>query len=165
VLAGGFRFQKPTNAKPETVSKPIKDLMSNSVIGIGIALGVSFFFLYTRGKKWTNPNLRWLMCGGLFISGLLGLVFMSDTSKANIMLYWGLCVPILSYGMDRLFRYLSFKIYDRDFVLWLCGSDEIDDSIGGRNPHVKPLDIVFSLGLLIFIVLTTLIGGLLLQKQ
>jgi hypothetical protein len=137
--------------------------MSNSEIGIGIAFGVSFFFLYTRGKKWNNPNLRWLICGGLFISGLYGLVFMSETHNANRMLYWGQCIPILYYGMDRLFRYFSFKIYDRDFVLWLRGSDEIDDSFGGKNPHVKVLDIVFSLGLLIFIVLTTLIGGLLLQ--
>lgn len=132
--------------------------MNNSIIGIFLALGISNFLLYTRKKKWTKPHLRWLTTATLFVIGFLGLLLVEDTNKANRILFWCLCVPWFYYCTDRLFRFLSLRIYNRDFVLWLRGSDEIDGSLGGKNPHVKPLDIVFSLGLLILIMVSTLIG-------
>ncbi len=134
--------------------------IDNVAIGIAIAFGICFFFLYTRRMKWGKPKVRWSICIGLFILGILGLLFDPSPTKNDPMLYWGFCVPLLYYSTDRLFRYISFRVNGRDFILWLRGSSEIDDSFGGKNPHVKVLDIVFSLGLLIFIVVATLIGAL-----
>lgn len=138
-----------------------KNLMDNSIIGIGIAIGLSFFFLYTRKKKWAKPGVRWLICSALFAIGLVGLKSTPISNKDNIMLFWGLCVPIAYYSLDRLFRHLSFKIYDRDFILWLRWSDEIDNSLFGKNPHVKAYDRLFSIGLLIFIAMMTVLGTIL----
>jgi hypothetical protein len=137
--------------------------MNYPAVGIGIALGVSFFFLYTRKKDWSNPIIRWLISGCLFIAGLLNLLLSQDTINNDRIFYWGLCVPLLYYSLDRLFRYWSLRIQQRDFVLWLQGSDEIDGTIGGKNPHVQTLDIVFSIGLVIFIMTATLIGVVLLR--
>ena len=133
--------------------------MDNSIVGIGIAIGLSFFFLYTRKKKWANPKRRWLICSGLFVIGLVGLILTPITNGDNVMLFWGLCVPIAYYSLDRLFRLLSLKIYDRDFILWLRWSDEIDDSLFGENPHVKAYDRLFSIGLLIIIFTMTVLGA------
>ena len=138
--------------------------MDNSIIGIGIAIGLSFFFLYTRKKKWANPKSRWLVCGGLSIIGLIGLMRPPISNEDKIMLFWGCCVPIVYYFMDRLFRFLSFRIYERDFILWLRWSDEIDDSLFGKNPHVKAFDRVFSIGLLIVIFTITVLGAILLHE-
>ena len=138
--------------------------MDKSIVGIGIAIGLSFFFLYTRKKKWAKPKMRWLVCSGLFVIGLVGLIMNPISNEENIMLFWGLCVPIVYYSIDRLFRLLSFKIYDRDFILWLRWSDEIDDSLFGKNPHVKAYDRLFSIGLLIIIFTLTVLGAIVLNE-
>lgn len=137
--------------------------MDTAVLGIAIAIGLSFYLLFTRKKTWSDPQLRWLICGVLFATGLLSLLLIADFNRQNRVLYWELCVPLLFYILDRLFRHISFKIQGRDFILWIRGSEEIDDSLGGTNPHVKSSDIVFSLSLLAFIMLTTLVGALLLK--
>ena len=108
--------------------------------------------------------MRWLVCGGLFIVGIIGLIITPISNGKNIMLFWGLCVPFAYYSIDRLFRILSFRIYDRDFILWLRWSDEIDDSIGGKNPHVKAYDRVFSISLLIIIFSITVLGATISHK-
>ncbi|TYP99679.1 hypothetical protein C7447_101283 [Tenacibaculum adriaticum] len=137
--------------------------MNNSTIGICVALGVSFFFLYTRKKKWQNPKIVWLICFGLLLLGISGFVISNTKIKRDLILYYGFCIPIIYWFFDRLFKTLSFKIQNRDFILYLKGSDEIDSSLGGKNPHVKESDILFSFGLLIIIVLSTLIGVLILR--
>ena len=133
--------------------------MDNSIVGIGIAIGLSFFFLYTRKKKWANSKRRWLICSVLFVIGLVGLLLTPVTNRDNVMLFWGLCVPIVYYSIDRLFRLLSFRIYERDFILWLRWSDEIDDSLFGKNPHIRAYDRLFSIGLLILIFTITVFGA------
>jgi hypothetical protein len=142
----------------------VKKRMNYAAVGIGVALGMSFFFLYTRKKDWSQPILRWLISGCLFTAGSMNLFLSQGTTNSDRIFYWGLCVPLLYYGLDRLFRFLSFRIQRRDFILWLNGSDEIDGRVGGKNPHVRPSDIVFSLGLLIFIVAVTLMGAAFLRQ-
>lgn len=133
--------------------------MDNSIVGMGIAIGLSSFYLYTRKKKWMNPTIRWIVCSGLFLTGLIGLTSDQTLSKDDMILFWGMCVPIAYYSTDRFFRFLSFKIYNRDFILWLRGSDEIDDTIFARNPHVKPYDKLFSVGLLVLICALIFVGA------
>lgn len=135
----------------------------NAAIGIAIAFGVCFFFLYTRRMKWAKPEVRWIISAGLFILGISGWLLDANSTKEDLMLYWGLCVPLFYYAFDRLFRMISIRRNGRDFILWLKGSSEIDDSFGGKNPHVKGLDMVLSLGLLIFIVVITLVWALVLK--
>ena len=139
--------------------------MHTSLIGILIALIVSCFLLYTRKESWANPKLRWIICIGLFIIGLKGLFMSLENEKENAILFWGLCVPIVYYSFDRFFRQLSFNIYKRDFILWLHNSNEIDESIGANNPHVRPYDKVFSIALAMIISLTILLGVILFGKD
>lgn len=133
--------------------------LNPSLIGIGTAVGLCLFLLYSRKKKWANPRRRWFICSGLFAIGGIGFFSNPSISKSEFMLYWGVCAPLVYYATDRLFRYLSIQAYGRDFILWLRYSDEIDDSIGGRNPHIKMYDKVFSLSLLILIVTLTAVGA------
>ena len=128
-----------------------------SFIGISLGMGLSCFLLYTRMKKWNTDKLRWTITGLFFAIGLLGLL-LTDLKNDHEMttLFWGMIVPIIYNSADRLFKQLSEKYQNRDFFLYLRHSDEIKE-YPLDNPHVKPLDIVFSFGLLIIIVLTTLI--------
>ena len=132
--------------------------MNTAAIGIIIGIGLSFFFLYTRKKSWASPKRRWAICAVLFILGLFGLNNPPEPLEDNIILFRYLCLPMVYYATDRLFRHLSFNIYNRDFILWLNWSDEIDHTIGGSNPHVKVYDKVFSLGLLVIILLGAFLG-------
>jgi uncharacterized membrane protein SirB2 len=132
--------------------------LDNSIIGIGIALGISFFILYTRKTKWMKPKIVWLICGGLFAVGLFGLLYSKTKFRDDRIMYFGLCVPIIYWTFDRIFKRISKNIHNRDFVLFLRGSGEINERFGAKNPHVKDSDILFSFGLLIIIVGTLLIG-------
>ncbi|SNR34722.1 hypothetical protein [Lutibacter flavus] len=132
--------------------------MDNSIIGIGIALGVSFFILYTRKKKWMNPKITWLICIGLFSIGLYGLNITKPEFKNDRIMFLGFLAPIIYWVFDRVFKKISFMIHNRDFILYLRYSDEINDSFGAKNPQVKMSDKLFSFGLLIIIVAILFIG-------
>lgn len=132
--------------------------MDNSIIGIGIALGVSFFILYTRKKKWMTEKIVWLICIGLLAFGIFGLLYSKSEFRDDKVMYFGFCVPIVYWIFDRLFKNISENIHKRDFILFLRYSDEINDGLGAKNPHVKDSDKLFSFGLLIIIVGTLLIG-------
>lgn len=125
-----------------------------------IAIGFCSFLLYTRSFSWAKPALRWIVCGVLFIYGLFRFYYKSETQVDDFMLNWCLCMPLFYYSIDRFFRFLSFKIYNRDFILWLKNSPEIDDSWGAKNPHVKAFDIVFSVSLLVVIIGGMLVGAI-----
>ncbi len=112
-------------------------------------LGLSFFLLFTRKKKWNSDLLRWGITGGLFVIGIAGFII-EKMSKTDYGFSF-LCTPMIYNCFDRWFKYLSIKKYGRDFYLWLRHSDEIDYGIGGVNPHVKALDKLFSI-LLLFII-------------
>lgn len=132
--------------------------MDNSIIGIGIALGISLFILYTRKKKWMNPKIIWLTCFGLLAIGLFGLLYSKSEFRDDKVMYFGFCVPIIYWVFDRIFKRISENIHKRDFILFMRYSDEINDGFGAKNSHVKESDKLFSFGLLIIIVLTLLIG-------
>jgi hypothetical protein len=132
--------------------------LDNSIIGIGIALGISFFILYTRKTKWMTEKLVWLMCVGLLAIGLFGLLYSKVEFRNDRIMYFGFCVPIVYWSFDRIFKRISEKIHQRDFILFLRYSNEINDGFGAKNPNVENTDKLFSFGLLIIIVGTLLIG-------
>ena len=132
--------------------------MDNSIIGIGIALGVSFFILYTRKKKWMTEKIVWLICIGLLVFGIFGFLYSKSEFRDDKVMYFGFCVPIVYWIFDRLFKKISENIHKRDFILFLRYSDEINDGFGAKNPHVKDSDKLFSFGLLIIIVATLFLG-------
>jgi hypothetical protein len=132
--------------------------LDNSIIGIGIALGVSFFILYTRKKRWMTEKIVWLVCTGLLAIGIFGFLYSKSEFRDDKIMYFGFCVPIVYWIFDRLFKRISENIHKRDFILFLRYSDEINDGLGAKNPHVKDSDKLFSFGLLIIIVATLFIG-------
>ncbi|AUC75657.1 hypothetical protein CW732_08215 [Olleya sp. Bg11-27] len=132
--------------------------MDNSIIGIGIALGISFFILYTRKTKWMKPKIVWLICVGLLTIGLFGFLYSKTELRNDRIMYFGFCVPIIYWIFDRIFKQISENMHKRDFILFLRNSDEINNGFGAENPHVKNSDKLFSFGLLIIIVGTLLIG-------
>lgn len=132
--------------------------MDNSTIGILFAVGVCFFILYTRKKKWMSRKLVWFICIGFLAIGLFGFLYLKPIFRGDKVLYFGFCIPIVYWIVDRIFKRLSEKIHQRDFILFLRNSDEIDDGFGASNPHVKSSDKLFSIGLVIIIVLTLVIG-------
>ena len=132
--------------------------MDNSIIGIGIALGISFFILYTRKTKWMKPKIVWLICVGLLAIGLFGILYSKTEFRNDRIMYFGFCVPIIYWIFDRIFKRISENIHKRDFILFLRYSNEINDRLGAKNPRVKSSDKLFSFGLLTIIVATLLIG-------
>ncbi len=132
--------------------------MDNSIIGKGIALGISFFILYSRKSKWLNPKIVWLICTGLFTFGSFGVLCTKTEFRNDRIMYFGFCVPIVYWIFDRIFKRISETIHQRDFILFLRNSGEIDNKLGAKNPHVEKSDKLFSIGLLIIIIGTLLLG-------
>lgn len=132
--------------------------MDKSIIGIGIALGLSFFILYSRKKVWLKPKIVWTVCGILFVTGVIGLLNRNSGQEDELAMYYGLCVPIIYWTFDRIFRKASIGLHKRDFILYMRNSDEINSQLFGENPHVKASDKLFSFGLLVVIVGALLIG-------
>lgn len=132
--------------------------MNNSIIGIGIALGISFLILYTRKAKWMKPKIVWMICVGLLTIGLFGILYYKSEYRNDRIMYFGCCVPIIYWTFDRIFKRISENLYNRDFILYMRNSDEINNGFGAENSHVKNSDKLFSFGLLIIIVGTLLIG-------
>ena len=79
------------------------------------------------------------------LMGLMLLLPYPNIDSDRFLLGWNLCAPFAYFIVDRLFKYISMNVYDRDFILWLRYSDEIDDSLTGVNQHVGMLDILLSL--------------------
>jgi hypothetical protein len=117
---------------------------------IGLSLGMCFFLLYTRKKKWNSDLFRWGITGSLFFIGLTGFII-ERTHQIDNGFYF-LCPPLIYNCFDRWFKQLSVQKQGRDFYLWLSHSDEIDGSFRADNPHVKPFDKLFSILLLVIII-------------
>ncbi len=123
--------------------------MDFNLIGYFLSIIICLFILYNRKSKWLNVKSVWLLFSLFFCLGLLILKLSNNINLKNVL--FGLCPPIVYWAFDRLFKFLSIKIHDRDFFLYLRGSNDIDDSFWGRNPHVKTTDFLFSFLLLIII--------------
>jgi len=132
--------------------------LDNSIIGIGIGLGVSFFILYTRKTKWMNTKIVWLISFGLLTIGLYGFLYSESEFRNDRIMYFGFCVPIIYWTFDRIFKLISENMHKRDFILFLRYSKEINDGFGAKNTQIKDSEKLFSFGLLIIIIATLLIG-------
>ena len=106
-----------------------------------------------------NPILIWVLCFGFLFVGLYRLLDPKTEFRNDRIMYFGFCVPIIYWFFDRVFKFISLKINKRDFILYLRGSDEINNGFGAKNHHIKGLDILFSFTL-IFIILATLLIGI-----
>ncbi|TVZ15596.1 hypothetical protein JM81_1842 [Maribacter sp. MAR_2009_72] len=105
-----------------------------------------------------NSRIIWLTCAGLLAIGIFGLLDSKIEFRNDRIMYFGFCVPIIYWIFDRLFKRISENIHNRDFILFMRYSDEINDGFGAKNPHVKESDKLFSFGLLIIVVVALLIG-------
>ena len=132
--------------------------MDNGIIGIGIALGVSFFILYIRKEEWITEKIVWLICIGLLIIGLFGFLYIKPEFRGDKIMYYGFCVPIIYWIFDRIFKRISENIHKRDFILFLRNSNEINSEFEAENHHVKKSDKLFSFGLIAIIIGALIIG-------
>jgi len=114
--------------------------------------------LYTRKNKWFSLSIKFVMTILLMTIGIIGLIFSANNNYRFI--FYSLLIPFLYLLTDRLFKWISFRFHDRDFILYLQWSNEINYRISriGSNKHVKKSDIIFSFSLLILIVVLTLFG-------
>ncbi|GHE50805.1 hypothetical protein [Roseivirga thermotolerans] len=129
------------------------------LLGIALSLGINFGLLYTRKYKWNSDALRWSLTVILLILGFLGLLGIIENDSPNFSYFsWCLITPFIYNVFDWTFKKISIKRNKRDFYLWLQGSNEIDDTIDGKNPHVNSIDKLFSLILLIIIISLPLMG-------
>ena len=126
--------------------------MDTSIIGIAIAIGLPIFILYTRKKKWQNPKIVWIICSVLLFIGVFRIINTNSEFKSDRMIHFALCLPIVYWISDRIFKKISERLHQRDFILYLRNSDEIDDGLRAENPHVKASDKLFSVVLLIIII-------------
>jgi len=105
-----------------------------------------------------TEKIVWLICGGLLAIGLFGLLYSEAEFRNDRIMYFGFCVPIIYWIFDRIFKRISEKMHQRDFILFLRYSDEINDGFGAENKHEEYSDKLFSFGLLIIIIGTLFIG-------
>jgi len=135
------------------------------ITGILISLGLSFFMLYTRKRIWISLKAKYFLNISLLGIGLLGLFF-SKTNQYRFVFY-SLLVPPISFAVDRLFKSISGKLHNRDFYLYLSGSEDLNESnpMQIKNDHIMHSDIVFSFTLLIIIFGLTILGAGLFGKD
>ena len=122
--------------------------LNDATVGLAVSIGINFSLLYTRKSKWNTDIFRWLSTGILFLSGLIVFYTERSIDKDFGFLSWCVITPLIYNVVDRVLKLLSLRILKRDFFLWLRYSNEIDDSPGGKNPHIHWLDKVLSIALL-----------------
>ena len=108
--------------------------MNNEIIGISFGLLLPILTLYNRKAKWLNSKVTWLTFFVFLSYGLYGLLYLKPILKNDKIFYFGFCIPIIYWIFDRFFKFLSIKINNRDFILYLRNSNEIDNSLFGKNP-------------------------------
>ncbi len=114
--------------------------------------------MYTRISNTANPKLRWLICICLSIIGIIGIQINYKPDSDMPFFFFCLCIPFVYYTFDRIFRQISIKLHNRDYILWVNGSSEIDDRLFAENRHVKTSDKIFSIGLIIIVILIIPLG-------
>ncbi len=126
------------------------------ITGLLIALGLNSILLLARKKKWCTNKLRFGITGFLFTIGLIGLILIEDPPKfQRLFLIW-IQLPIIHSLIDRFFRFLSIKIHNRDFLLYIRGSEDLDYKF--KNPNLKSSDYIFSIILIILLFVLPLIA-------
>ena len=125
-----------------------------------LSICLSFLSVYTRKSKQISLKEKYVLVTFLVCAGVI-FFFSSDNMSWKFIGYF-MVVPPVVFFVERLFRLLSIKFQNRDFDLYLRGSNEIEDSffMRGKNPHVTALDIVFSISMLGTIMGLVLLGVL-----
>lgn len=131
--------------------------MNSAQLGIVIGIGIRVLLLYSRKSKWFHPIRVAIGYCVLFSVGLIGIQYPTD--RETLILFLNYCIPLIYFVMDRILKKVSLQINGRDFYLWLRGSNEVDDRLEGKNPHVKPIDQLISVGLLIYIFVLVILSG------
>lgn len=116
------------------------------------------FLMYSRKKVWLKPKYKWVFTALLFVIGAFGLITSEKDNKELLIFHYHILIPFLYLLLDFFFKRLSYNLHGRDFYLYLRGSDEVDNSFFGKNPHLKATDVIFSFTLLIFIIFSIVFG-------
>jgi hypothetical protein len=122
-------------------------------LGYLIGTVTSAFLLYSRKKAWLTSQVKFNIVIGLVSVKIFADIFINDQ---NIRTAFNcLLVPPVYLIIDYFFKLISLRINNRDFKLWLKGSDEvIQDGFTVRNDHEFEIsDKLFSLALLVIIFL------------
>lgn len=135
------------------------------IIGIVISLGISLFILYTRKEKWISRKIKMILLIAMTVTSIIG--FFSSNDNATRFFFYSMIIPPISFSLDRIFKLMSLRLYNRDFYLYLRGSKEINDSFSGlgMNKHIRWSDIIFSFGVLSTILILTVLGAVLFGKD
>ncbi len=135
------------------------------IIGIIISLGISLFILYTRKEKWISMKFKVIFLIAMTVTSIIG--FFSSNDNAIRSFFYSMIIPPISFSLDRIFKLLSLKLYNRDFYLYLRGSKDMNDTFSGHgmNKHIRWTDIIFSFGILITILILTVLGAVLFGKD
>jgi hypothetical protein len=120
-------------------------------LGYLTGTGASAFLLYSRKKAWLTSQVKFKIVIGLVSVKILADIFINNQNirtAVNCLL-----VPPVYFIIDYFFKLISLRINNRDFKLWLKGSDEvIQDGFTIRNDHEFEIsDKLFSLALLVII--------------
>jgi len=134
-------------------------------LSIFISLAIPTMLLYSRKKSWYTKGLKSFLIILLTLIGIIGF-FYSENNESRLLSYSIFAIPIFLI-VDTFFKYLSLKIHNRDFYLWLRRSEEIDDSSLSmqKNKHIMASDMIFSLSLIILIVGLGLCGAILFGRN
>jgi len=129
-------------------------------IGIMLSLGINFFLLFTRKRKWNTWKVRWIIASTLLVVAVVCIVSSSVKNYDTIAFAWCLSTVFIYNLLESIFDMISKRTHGRTFYLWLRGSEEINYNFGAKNEHVKLSDKLISLTLLLFIFILPIIGSL-----
>lgn len=119
---------------------------------------ISYELLLLRKKSWLNHKIKFLI--GIFFvaSGLFGPLILPTENGAII--FKSLLVPPAYLVLDELFKLLSFRLKNRDFRLWIVGSNEVDykglNKESGREFEVH--DKLISIGIFLLIIFLSIVA-------
>jgi hypothetical protein len=135
------------------------------IIGIIISLGISLFILYSRKEKWISMKIKVIFLIAMMVTSIIG--FFSSNDNAIRFFFYSMIIPPISFFLDRIFKLMSLRLYNRDFYLYLRGSKEINDSFSGlgMNKHIRWSDILFSFSILSTILILIVLGAVLFGKD
>lgn len=113
--------------------------------------GFNFFQIYQRKKAWLKSKFTFTTLLLIACFAFTSLLFSDPNSNRHIK--WALITPFLFYLINYSFTQISIKLQNRDFHLWLRGSNEISELTFKDGSHIKWSDKILSFSLLIICIL------------
>jgi hypothetical protein len=126
------------------------------LFGLFTSMGLNGFFLTVRKKEWCTNYLRFGLTGLLFFMGLAALLLFDNPSKYQRSSFIWLMIPLVHSLIDRFFKYVSLKLHNRDLLLYMRGSEDLN--LGYKNQNLKTSDYLFSIILVILLFILPLLG-------